>query len=241
MDDLIKRYGVLRHTYRNTVLYLTDEQKLRLERTFGLSRALRNRLMSQVKDEQFEKMEEAYLRLKPWAVDATKDLLDYAEPSEMILLDSELHAVISDLMEMRRGTKDQFVRHRGVQTAWILDPFHCRVDHDRFEVPGIKRAFKIPSSRMHHPGHPVAARIVKYPSHYQLSLLYEEKAHTRHPYQDTKTTHLGLLILQNQILTTEPEDKLQNFHPAWIWRKQILDRLMWQLVRRRQSETETVH
>lgn len=241
MDDLIKRYGVLRHTYRNTPLYLTDEQKLKLERSFGISRALRNRLMSQLKDEKFEKIDEAYRRLKPWAADAAKDLLDYTTPQETVLLESELHAVVADIVNLRHNPKDVFVRHRGIQTAWILDPFYCRVDNDRFEVPGISRGIKIPPSRIHHPGYPVAARIMKYPSHYQLSLLYEEKAKFRHTYQDVKTTQLGLMVLQAEQTSFQQEDELKDYHPAWIWRKQILDRLMWQLVRRRQSEVETAH
>lgn len=226
----------LQHTYRSSILWLNADQKLGVERILSLSRLLRNGISTRWWREIYQTAEEAYMRAEALKQDVMTETLDFLLPDEAIWLESEIHALIVDRLDAihHNHHKDRyFVNRQSPQTAWLLQPAACEIKYDRMRLPGMSIPVKLQPARIAYPSQPVAAQLKRLGQQYQLNLLYEKPSETRHPYQDTFTTQLGQSIIQYQYQDSELSSS--GFQPVWSLRKQILDRLMRQLYRKRQQ------
>lgn len=200
MDTMQKPF--IQFYYRTCILRLTPEQRVYLERYFGLVRMIYNRFVTTTqafKDIEIKSMHLTYEQCRSvvdaMLIDGNNDLLTHLPPS---LIESTIHVFVDDwkAFQGNRGKRPTFKSSRDSQSLWVIDKEDIQLDEDTLTLPGDEgMTLTLVPSRISLPPHVTTYHIQRTDEEeYTFTGLYERAVVMPHHHQDAMITLLGKQI-----------------------------------------------
>ena len=227
-----QRPSFLVHTYRQSNLFVDEEQRYEIEKLFGVTRTFRNILIAHLSRRDLKTREEVLEEVKRvLKEEMRRPTVEYMRDTHPVFLSSTAIALAADWFDYTEGRISQpvFRNFKDEQVIWVLDAKRCKIEQDHYALPGDKNhVFRLTPAKIDTPGKVVACRIERINGQYRFSSLYEQRRTHPHPKQDHITIRLGLYILEMEPKEGIDDGVKQDVREGVMAsiRKSILDRYL---------------